>query len=485
MAESNRLAVCIIAKDEAGNIPHAIASAKPVADEIIVVDTGSSDGTPDVALSLGARVLRHTWQDDFSKARNEAIAAATSEWILFLDADEIIPEDAVEEIRSAISADADAFFVSIESRVRSQAGRIFVNSFPRLFRRIPGVKFEGKVHEQILPSLQRQGARIAHSRIIIKHAGYDLSRAEMTEKLKRNCRLLEAELSQDPQNGLALFHLGETHSLLGDYERAVECYSKALDDDLVPREIKAVCLQNYAAALVKLGRYGEALEKLEAAESFNSKLLSLYLVKASALFGMKRYSDAEDEIKRYLRKARHFVSDPTYRLDYNPDMASALVLIAKCRLAGRDNKGGREALQEALRLDTSYDAHVLLAKLAFEELRFADAVVHFEQALLISPEDERLHFELAKAYLACGEIGRAIEVMTGAVEQGMGGSAFLKCLAILKIKAQDFEGAVEAYQAALAQDASDEDTRKKLAGLYHRLGRQDAALAVLSSGKQS
>jgi len=479
----NTLAVCIIAKDEASSIARAIASVKPIADEVIVVDTGSTDNTPDIARSLGAKVVRHVWEDDFSKARNAAIEAATCEWILFLDADETVCEESLDEVRSAISGDADAFFVRIESRVRSQAGKTFVNSFPRLFRRLPGVEFEGRVHEQVLPSLQRVGARIAHSNIVIRHAGYDLTKEEMAEKLWRNCRLLEDDLERDPGNGLTLLHLGETHNLLGNHGEAVQYYSRAIENGRLPREVESVCLQNLASALIKLKRYGEALEKLDAAERANSRLLGVYLLKASARFGMKDYEQAEAEIRRYLQKARHFVGDATYRLDFNPDIASALVLIAKCRFARGNNEGAKQALEEALRLDNNYDAHVLLAKLAFEQLRFADAVVHFEQALKISPEDERLHFELAKSYLACGEVARAIEVMTEATERGMGGSEFLKCLGILKIKAEDFEGAIEAYQAALAKDPSDEDARKKLAGLYHHLGMAEAALSVLNGCK--
>ncbi len=484
MANNATLTVCMIVKNEAQNLERAIASVKSVADEIVVVDTGSTDGTPDVARSSGAVVVEHVWEDDFSKARNKAIETATSDWIFFLDADEYLPEESIAEIESALAKGADAYFVRIESPLRSGAGKVFVNSFPRLFRRLPGVRFEGRVHEQILPSLLRLGAKVIPSAIVIRHLGYDLSREKMDEKLRRNLRMLEMQLDEIPQDSLTLFHLGETHNLLGEYGRAVEYYQDALGKRGLPKQIRAVCLQNLASALIKLRRYEEALKMLEGAKRLNPNLLSTHLVKSSALFGLKLYEEAETEIVKYLKKVRGRGLSTSYRLDFDPDVPSALVLVAKCRLARGEIETARKALKDALKMGENYDARILLARLAFEEMKFSEAVIHFEEALKICDEDERLHFELSKSYLACGEIAKAIEVLTNAVERGMGGSQFLKCLGILKIKAKDFGGAAAAYEAAISMDPQDSDARKKLAGLYHHLGKEDLAVAVLTDGKQ-
>ncbi|MGQ9603132.1 MAG: tetratricopeptide repeat protein [bacterium] len=477
---NNRLSVCMIVKNESRNLPTAIESVRSIADEIVVVDTGSTDESPEVARRLGARVIEHPWNGDFSSARNAAIDEARFEWILFLDADETVDKTSYEEIRNAINGDADAYFVSIESRVRAKTGKIFVNTFPRLFRRIDGVRFEGRVHEQILPSLERCGARVKASTIMINHSGYDLPKEKLEAKLKRNLELLLQDLRSDPSNVTTLFHLGETYTLLGDYQRAAKYYRLALSEKDFPPEVKAVIHQNLASALIKLGKYEEALREVSTALRLDHTLLSARLVKASALFGGKRYNDAEKEITQYIREAEKKKRTAVFRLDFAPDISSALVLIARCRIAKGDWKGAESYLKESLRTGRNPDANILLGRLAFEQMRFADAVIYFKEAVKICGDDEVLYFELAKAYVACGAVNEAVEVMEKARGTIQVSPAFLKCLGLLRIKVGDFTGAIKQLEEVLKMDPSDEDVRRKLAGLYHKVGQTSVALEILS-----
>lgn len=476
----NRLSVCMIVKNESSNLPVAIESIRAVADEIVVVDTGSTDDTREVATKLGARVVEYPWDGSFSSARNRAIDEARLEWILFLDADETLDPDSCQEISKAIQQDADAYWVSIESPVRAKAGKVFVNAFPRLFRKLEGVRFEGRVHEQILPSLQRLGAKIRGSKIRIRHSGYDLSKDQLEAKLRRNLDLLHAEIEANPSNVTALFHMGETQSLLGNYQEAVRYYRLALSGEDLPAEAKAVCHQNLASALIKLQQYGEALNQVRMAEGLNPDLLTTRLVKASALFGLKRYDDAEQEIFDYVRDAQKRKRAAIFRLDFNPDIASALVLIAKCRLAKGDWKGAESALSEALKLDRNAEASVLLGRICFERMQFSKAVVHFKDAVEMVGDDEELYFELAKAYVACGALEQGIKVMEEAKNSIQVSASFLKCLGLLRIKARDLEGAIQELEEALKIDPQDDDARRKLAGLYHRVGKTSQAVALLS-----
>jgi glycosyltransferase involved in cell wall biosynthesis len=196
------LSVCIIAKNEAERLPTAVASVKRIADEVVVVDTGSGDDTVAVAQSLGARVISHPWRDDFSDARNASIDAAEGAWILYLDADEYVPPESEARILRAVEGKADAYFVRIESPVDSTAGRLFVHFFPRLFKKLPGVRFEGRVHEQIFPALERAGARVESSDIVIKHTGYATSRDQIRAKARRNADLLSADLAEAGRAGM-------------------------------------------------------------------------------------------------------------------------------------------------------------------------------------------------------------------------------------------------------------------------------------------
>ncbi len=474
----SNLSVCIIAKDEAARLPAAIGSVKRIADEIIVVDTGSTDDTPAVASSLGARVVRHEWRNDFSEARNASIEAAAGDWILCLDADEYVPPESETNILQATAGSADAYFVRIESAVDSSAGRLFVHFFPRLFRKLPEVRFEGRVHEQLIPSLERAEARVLASDITIKHTGYAVSREELKTKARRNADLLLKDLEANPTDALALFHLGEAYSMLDDFEEAGRRYAQALKSPGLPREVKAVVLQNLASSLIKLRRYDEALSSLRKAQEMLPGLLTVHLLVASAQYAQGKFDKAEKEIYAYLTRSQQAKGKIGMNLTHEPDLPAAMVLLGKCKLAKGETAAARDVLKDAVRLDgTVVDAHILLARIAFEQMGFGESAEAYEEALKCNPRDERLYIELAKAYLAGGSVERAVEAVERAVKLGVRASAIFSCLGFLKIKQKDFHAAAEAYSQALNLNPGDKDACRKLAGIYRLIGDDESARA--------
>ena len=481
MPDRPTLAVCMIAMNEGKRLPAAIASITKIADRVIVVDTGSTDDTIEVARSLGAEVVEHAWQDDFAEARNRSLAEAESDWILCLDADECLVPESESALRKALSGRAGAYMVRIESRVDSTAGKVFVNFFPRLFRNLEGVRFEGKVHEQVTPSLDRLGVSIEVSDIVIKHTGYALSDSDMKVKAKRNAALLLKEVEERPKDALALFHLGEAYSMMECYEDAVKSYDRALKAGKLDNVVCGALLQNKGTALVKLKDYEKAIIFLRKAREVDPGLLTVHLVLASALYGMKKFERAEQEILSYVSMCREIGRVSGVTLGHDPDIPNGLVMLAKCRLAQGHLAGARKALEDAIRMDRSKgDAHVLLGKIAFEELKFGQAVSHYEEAIAAYPDEERLRFELARAYVACGSNDKAIRTLDNAIENGVEGPNLLRCLGVLKIKKKDFAGAIEAYRRALDVDPGDSGSRKKLAGLYHASGNTDLAEEILA-----
>jgi tetratricopeptide (TPR) repeat protein len=480
MPDRPTLTVCMIARNEEDRLPRALESVRKTADQMVVVDTGSTDNTVQVARSLGAKVVEHAWQEDFADARNRSLAEADCDWILCLDADECLAPGSEPSLLEAISGKAGAYMIRIESRVDTGAGKMFVNFFPRLFRNVEGVHFEGKVHEQVTRSLERLGLPIEISNIVIRHSGYALPEAEMKAKARRNADLLLRQLEEHGDEPLTLFHLGEAFSMLERFEEAVRCYDKALAAGKLDKVVRAALLQNKGTALVKLKDYEKAVVSLKQAREVDPGLLTVYLVLASAFYGMKKFERAEQEVLSYVSICQEIGRVKRITLGHDPDIPNALVMLGKCRLARGSSEEARKALEDALSLDPSQgDAHILLGKLAFEGLKFGQAVGHYEEAVKAYPDEGRIRFELARAYVACGSSDKAIRTLDEAIEQGMGGAELLRCLGIVKIKKKDFTGAIEAYERALEIDPADEDSRKKLAGLYHASGKSELAKEVL------
>ena len=187
------LSVCLIARNEEKSLPRALASVRGIADEVVVVDTGSTDRTAEIAKQSGAVVCHFPWCDDFSAARNVAIDHAKGDWIFWLDADEELLSESFDELRSNLArADALGFFIRRQDLKRADQLDFFTVMWQlRLFRRRADLRFLGRCHPDFrnLAEVEtKTGTVIQHSAVTIRHYGYigDLVPA----KLRRGARLM-------------------------------------------------------------------------------------------------------------------------------------------------------------------------------------------------------------------------------------------------------------------------------------------------------
>jgi glycosyltransferase involved in cell wall biosynthesis len=222
----------MIARDEEHFLPECLQRVAPAADEIVLVDTGSTDRTVEIAESFGARVLHRPWDDDFSAPRNHGIDAATGDWILVLDADEFLEEGGVAALRAAIDAPEISgyhlVFHNVSAGVKSQGVTMV-----RLFRRLDGVRFRNAIHEQVTPSLMRAGVelglRLATSDIKVLHYGYGDEVMVSRAKNERNERLFRRQIEQHPDDVYSLYKYGDFLRRYGDRgEEAIELLQRAL-----------------------------------------------------------------------------------------------------------------------------------------------------------------------------------------------------------------------------------------------------------------
>lgn len=207
------ISLCMIVKDEESNLPRCLKSVAAAVDEMIVVDTGSTDATGRIAKSFGAKVKKVPWADDFSAARNASLELAKGDWILFLDADEELEAGGAEVLRRLVSAsDVEGYFVKIVSYLGQGD---WVEACPdvafRLFRNRPEYRFHGAVHEQIVDVIQEKRPQ-AKCEIVedltLFHYGYLDEEVAGKGKKARNLTLLEKEVAARPDDRLLRYHYG-------------------------------------------------------------------------------------------------------------------------------------------------------------------------------------------------------------------------------------------------------------------------------------
>ncbi|MCS7301430.1 MAG: glycosyltransferase, partial [Fimbriimonadales bacterium] len=155
-----KITLSMIARNEAQYLEACLQSVQGVVDEIVLVDTGSDDATPQIAERYGAKVIRTEWRHDFAAARNIALQHATGDWILVLDADERLTPESKQAILNAVRHPQFAgYYLEILNEIRN--GDYFVHRIVRMFRRLPELRWEGVIHEQITPSIVERKGRIA------------------------------------------------------------------------------------------------------------------------------------------------------------------------------------------------------------------------------------------------------------------------------------------------------------------------------------
>lgn len=206
-----RLSLCMIVKDEAMFLPRCLASVRGVVDEIIVVDTGSTDGTPDLARRAGARVFHLPWRDDFAAARNYALAQATGSFVLVLDADEELGPGAGAALKKAIRRNdldcgmlplhnAKTLFAPVKDVVHGAQRIGDPTLLPRLLRRAPDLAWKGVVHESVGAWVAVRQTRVHAVKAPIVHWGAVAEVRESRRKSDRNMTLLRARCLAEPEN---------------------------------------------------------------------------------------------------------------------------------------------------------------------------------------------------------------------------------------------------------------------------------------------
>ena len=218
----------MIVKNESANLAEALDGFSSFADEIIVVDTGSSDNTKEIAARFTSRVYDFEWIDDFSAARNFAMSKAGKSYQLWLDADDrITPENGrrIQALKQQFDGRKAFYFILENHRPDSPPSCCLQMRCTPL---IPELRFEGRVHEQIFPSAARMGLELVTADIVVRHMGYMSDEARVA-KARRNLAIMEAEKAEGRDDGALHFFMAVTYAPLGKRQEGIRSMESALE----------------------------------------------------------------------------------------------------------------------------------------------------------------------------------------------------------------------------------------------------------------
>ncbi len=280
------VSLCMIVKNEEEQLARCLRSVTPLVGEIIVVDTGSTDKTKEIAAVFGAKVFDFPWCDDFSAARNFSLSKASGGWILVLDADEVISVSDHRKFRALLEAEADgncAFRIQTRNYTHhsntigwkpnsgeyqeEEGGGWFPSDKVRLFKNDPRICFVNPVHELVEPSLEKYGIAVLGCEIPVHHFG-KLHEAKTKEKTKTYCDLGRNKLKKNRRSLAALRELAIQSSHLGRHDESTKLWREYLKRQ--PQSAEAYV--NLGTAYWNRGRYREAIDCARQASRLNPSM---------------------------------------------------------------------------------------------------------------------------------------------------------------------------------------------------------------------
>ncbi len=362
------LTLCTIVKNEEATLLQTLDSVKGVVDEIVVVDTGSGDRTREIARDFGARVYEFEWCDDFAAARNESLKHARGDWILVLDADEVLVPEIVPQIQQAIKGDRLLLINLIRQEIGASQSPYSLVS--RLFRNRPDIRFSRPYHAMVDDSvaeiLQREPKwKIASlPDVAILHSGYHKDAIAAKGKFQKAQAAMERYIAYYPNDAYACSKLG--------------------------------------ALYVESGQLGRGINLL-------TKGLTAAAIDASVIYELNYHLGIAYRQQQQFAQAKEH-----YQAAINTNVFPALKLGAYNNLGNLlkdegDLKSAEKAYKAALKIDPNFAAgHYNLGLTLKAAGNLADAIAYYRQAIKIAPEHAEAHQNLAVALLKIGKMPESL-----------------------------------------------------------------------------
>ncbi len=398
----NTLSVCMIVRNEEKNVGECLETVKNFADQVVVVDTGSTDRTVEIAQKYGIEVIRSDWRDDFSYSRNISLDHAASRWVLWLDADDRVPSSEAEKFRKLKTAPPDrAFYLKVRNVRPGGFGEQWYQL--RMFPNHPEIRFERKVHEQVGFAIKKLEMLAFRADVRIDHIGYENPEVKRRKAL-RNRQILLAEFPRYRRDPAFVSSIGDSYFLTEDFETAIQWYRKVLeipDGEGKQPDIFRQMPTSIALSYQRLEDWGNARQWIEKAiQASPQKIDSLFL--AAEL--REKTGDPEGAAALYERITQIPPGYTSYAADLDGLKARSFLVLGKIRRNGKKfdeaEKAFRMCMEKYPQVLNSYsDLGDLL--LGLGKLREA-ADVFMSSIKKQEGGDSRAYFGLARALALMG-----------------------------------------------------------------------------------
>ena len=503
-----KLTLCMIVRDNENTIRPCIESIRPWVDEIVVVDTGSKDRTPEILRSYGVKLFYFDWIDDFSAARNESINHASGEWIFWMDSDDTITAECGRKLRQLADSVHDentmGFVMQVHcpgSQVNGLAEYTVVDQV-KMFRNRPDLRFEGRIHEQVLMPIRAIGGEVVWTDIWVEHTGSEQSEESQRKKVERDLRILRKDLEERPGHPFVLFNFAMTHAEMSEYEEALTWVGKCLEVSN-PREShvrKAFAYQ--VNCLFQLDRKDDALLACQRARQHYPNDVELLFREAMILHSLGQYPTSIARYREVLNQAPTEVfrsTDPGisgFKCRFNlglaygdanqPDMSEL-----QLRQVLSEVPGYRPAIK-ALGNLLIENGRLTTAEVEAESL-ISDRRTHVEGLLLLAlvqerrgdksaaektledchrqyPDNEMVLDECCRFHFSNENWPKAKHYLTLLIDLNASNAAALHNLGAVRLRLDDPENAIKALSKSLELRPNSEITKKLLESALQNKG---------------